>query len=61
MIAIWFGKLTLDEVRDDRIEVIGPRRLCDQLRSWLLLSPIILKNDRSDRRQPGIARELGQD
>jgi len=59
MIAIWFGKLTLDAaVRADRIEVIGPRRLCDQLRSWLLLSPIALKNGRSDSRQPGIAPEL---
>jgi DNA-binding HxlR family transcriptional regulator len=62
MIAIWFGKLTLDAaVRADRIEVIGPRRLCDQLRSWLLLSPIALKNGRSDSRRPGIAPELVHD
>jgi DNA-binding HxlR family transcriptional regulator len=44
MIAIWFGKLQLHTaVRNDRVELIGPRPLCDRLRSWLLLSPVALK------------------
>jgi DNA-binding HxlR family transcriptional regulator len=41
MIAVWFGKLTWDTgVRCGRIEVMGPRRLQERLRSWFLLSAI---------------------
>jgi len=59
MIAIWFGKLTLDAaVRADRVELIGPRQLCDRLRSWLLLSPVALKDGPGAGRQTGLAPEL---
>jgi hypothetical protein len=44
MIAVWFGRLTWDAgVRSGRGEVIGPRKLRDQLRLWFLLSPIAPK------------------
>jgi DNA-binding HxlR family transcriptional regulator len=59
MIAIWFGKLRLDAaVRADRVELIGPRQLCDLLRSWLLLSPVALKDGPGAGNQTGIAPEL---
>ena len=59
MIAIWFGKLTLHAaVRADRIELIGPRKLRDRLRSWLLLSPVALKGDPSSGSRTGMATEL---
>jgi DNA-binding HxlR family transcriptional regulator len=45
MIAIWFRKLTLDAaVRNGHVELIGPRPLCARLRSWLLFSPVALKD-----------------
>jgi DNA-binding HxlR family transcriptional regulator len=41
MIRIWFAKLTLEEaVRSDRMQIDGPRKLRNCLRSWFLLSPI---------------------
>lgn len=41
MIHIWFAKLSLDAaVRSDRMDITATRQLRDQLRSWLLLSPI---------------------
>ena len=44
MIHIWFARTSLDAaVRSDRMEIIGPRRLRDCLRSWFLLSPINMK------------------
>ncbi len=59
MIAIWFGKLTLDAaVRADRVELIGPRQLRDRLRSWLLLSPVALKGGPSSDSRTGVASEL---
>ncbi len=43
MVAIWFGRLTWDAgIRSGKIDVIGPRKLCDRLRLWFLLSPITL-------------------
>jgi hypothetical protein len=59
MIAIWFGKLTLEAaVRSDRLELMGPRKLCDRLRSWLLLSPVRLKDDPGTVGRPSVAPEL---
>lgn len=44
MIAIWFGKLTLEAaVRGDVVELVGPRQLRGHLRSWMLLSPVSMK------------------
>jgi DNA-binding HxlR family transcriptional regulator len=46
MIAIWFGKLSLDAaVRSERLELIGPRGLCERMRSWLLLSPVAIRHE----------------
>jgi len=43
MISIWFGRMTWDAgIRSGTVEVIGPRRLRDQMRHWLLLSPVRL-------------------
>jgi DNA-binding HxlR family transcriptional regulator len=41
MVHIWVGKSSLESaVRAERMEIIGPRQLCKQLRSWFLYSPI---------------------
>jgi DNA-binding HxlR family transcriptional regulator len=41
MVHIWVGKLSLEAAtRSERIEIIGQRRLREQLRSWFLYSPI---------------------
>jgi DNA-binding HxlR family transcriptional regulator len=47
MISIWFGRMTWDAgIRSGKVEVIGSRRLREQLRSWLLLSPIrVMSNE----------------
>lgn len=46
MVTIWFGKLTWQAaIRSGRVEVTGPRRLRDRLRSWFLLSPLAATSD----------------
>ena len=46
MISIWFGRMTWDAgIRSGTLEVIGSRRLREQMRDWLLLAPIRLTNN----------------
>lgn len=47
MIAVWFGKLDWEAgVRAGKIEVTGPRELRQRLRSWLLLSPVAIREEK---------------
>jgi hypothetical protein len=46
MISIWFGRMTWDAgIRSGAVEIIGSRRLREQMRSWLLLAPIRAANN----------------
>lgn len=53
MINIWFGRLAWEAgVRSGKVEIIGPRRLRDRLRSWLLLNPYTVNSDAAPRVEP---------
>jgi DNA-binding HxlR family transcriptional regulator len=59
MIAIWFGKMRLDAaIHGERVEVMGPRPLREQISAWLLLSPVALKHGLSTTVSPGITGQL---
>jgi hypothetical protein len=50
MIEIWFGRLAWSAaVRSGKVEVIGPRQLCESLGSWFLLSPIAAEGNAAPR------------
>lgn len=51
MISIWFGRMTWDAgIRSGTLELMGSRRLREQMRHWLLLAPIrFTNNDRVSR------------
>lgn len=41
MVHVWVGKLALSKaISSERMEVLGPRQLCQRLGSWFLYSPI---------------------
>ena len=53
MINIWFGRLAWEAgVRSGKVEVIGPRRLRDRLRSWFLLNPYTVNSDAARPNEP---------
>ena len=47
MTAIWMGTTTVSkEIRDGRLELSGPRELCDSMQRWLGLSPFAKEKKR---------------
>ena len=60
MIAIWFGKLSLDKaLRDDRVELSGHREICKRIGTWFLLSPVRRKDPPAAPRAEESVRKKG--